>query len=180
MMHSNEYISNILKIKGIPQRFLNVSVEDFPNFKFGPRPTSKYLFGSTGVGKTRLMWTMAKELISYFAINTDFEFISVPKLLHDIRQCYQRSDNSEKKIVELYSFANYLFLDDLGVEKTSEWTMQILYLILNTRYEEDFPTIISSNLSLSELSSHLGERITSRISEMCELVKLAGTDRRTE
>lgn len=180
MRHSEKYISRILTAKGIPQRFLNVSIEDFPNFEFAYPPRGKYIFGATGVGKTRLMWTMAKELISIFSINTDFEFISVPKLLHDIRQCYQASDNSEKRIVELYSFVNYLFLDDLGVEKTSEWTIQILYLIINERYEKELPIIISSNLSLAELSFHIGERITSRISEMCELVKLTGTDRRTE
>lgn len=77
-----------------------------------------------------------------------------------------------------------LLLDDLGTEKISEWTEEATYRLLNTRYNESRPLIITSNLppdgkgKVPDLVDKLGERITSRLVETTTVVALEGPDRR--
>lgn len=71
-----------------------------------------------------------------------------------------------------------LVLDDLGAEKTTPWALQSLYVILNKRGSELRQTIITSNLSLDEMSNELSDRIASRIKGMCKVVVMKGKDRR--
>lgn len=76
-----------------------------------------------------------------------------------------------------------LLLDDLGTEKISEFTEEATYRLLNERYNECRPLIITSNLPPSnpggpDLVDKLGERITSRLSQMTTVVPMDGGDRR--
>ena len=61
------------------------------------------------------------------------------------------------EIINKYSLVDWLVLDDLGIEKTSDWSFQTLYLIINQRYEKLKPVIFTSNLSLEELAGQLGD-----------------------
>jgi DNA replication protein DnaC len=74
--------------------------------------------------------------------------------------------------------AKLLFIDDLGIEKTSDRYLENLYLIINYRYENKLPTIITSNMSLEDLEKHLTPQITSRIKSMCKIIQFTGKDRR--
>ena len=58
------------------------------------------------------------------------------------------------------------------------WVGETFYSIINTRYERMLPTFFSSNLSLPELAEKMGDRIASRIAEMCQIIKLSGKDLR--
>jgi DNA replication protein DnaC len=110
-----------------------------------------------------------------------FAWINVSLLLFNIRQSYNSPEQAqdERFLVEKYSSIPWLCFDDLGVEKTSEWALQTLYLIINQRYENIRTTIITSNFDLDELADKLGDdRITSRIRGMCKIIKLSGADRR--
>lgn len=76
-----------------------------------------------------------------------------------------------------------LLLDDLGTEKISEWTEEATYRLLNERYNECRPMIVTSNLPArspdgNDLSAKLGERIASRLAEMTTAVPMHGDDRR--
>lgn len=71
-----------------------------------------------------------------------------------------------------------LVLDDLGAAKASEWTEEVNYRLINHRYELELPTVITSNLQGRELSAQLGERVASRLVEMCQRTTLLGGDRR--
>ena len=73
---------------------------------------------------------------------------------------------------------NILLLDDLGAEKQTDWVLEILYRLINYRYEQMLPTFFSSNYSLQELSEKIGDRVVSRIVEKCDIVKIEGEDRR--
>lgn len=109
------------------------------------------------------------------------QWITVPDLLLEIRGSFNSADpqNSEKGIVNEFSdWKKVLVLDDLGAEKSTEWSMATLFTIINRRYENIAPTIITSNLSLDELSRHIGDRITSRIVGMCRVIEFKGKDRR--
>jgi DNA replication protein DnaC len=108
-------------------------------------------------------------------------WISAVDLLLQIRGTFRPgSENTEESIIEEYSDCRLLVLDDLGAEKTSEWSLQTLYTIIDRRYREERQTIITSNLSLDELASQVDDRIASRLSELCRVVRLAGEDRRVK
>ena len=103
----------------------------------------------------------------------------------------------ESDIVDKYSQAKYLFLDDIGTEKITAKTIEILFLILDKRINENKRKVfITSNHSLSELARLIdikigkemgialdkiitGEKITSRIANLCDIIKMTGTQRLT-
>lgn len=76
-----------------------------------------------------------------------------------------------------------LLLDDLGTEKISEFTEEATYRLLNARYNDCRPLIITSNLPTSsttgpDLVDKLGARITSRLGQITTVVPMTGADRR--
>ena len=69
-------------------------------------------------------------------------------------------------------------MDDMGAEKTTDWSMSTLYVLIDKRYSEMMPTIITSNLTVAEVADKVGDRIASRIAGMCKVIELKGKDRR--
>lgn len=120
------------------------------------------------------------------------KFITLPQLLLELRNSYKKNpqqgvgtraleyhEDSEEKQIERYKNINILVLDDFGAEKTSDWSLTMLYLILSHRYEYNKVTILTSNLSLDELTKQFGDaRLTSRIGGWCSLIHMKGEDRR--
>ena len=80
--------------------------------------------------------------------------------------------------------ANVLVIDDLGKEKKSDWTKQVLFDVVNFRYEHKLPIIITTNLvsedgkDFSALANHVEGAVYSRICEMCNIVVTKGDDYR--
>ena len=73
-----------------------------------------------------------------------------------------------------------MVIDDIGMEKTTENSLAVMNEIVNMRYLARKPLICTSNYPLSKLyegTGAYGERITSRLSEMCVPYKLTGKDR---
>jgi len=85
---------------------------------------------------------------------------------------------SELSLIQEYSEYDLLVLDDIGVEKNSEWVQQTLTNIIDKRYSEMRCTVFTSNCELGEIETRLSTRIASRIAGMCVVVRLAGSDRR--
>ena len=155
-----------------------------------------YIHGNAGSGKTVLaaMLLEAVRLEDYLHPTSLLKdengvyiqkswsyFVSVCDLLAELRATFSNQEHSEMEIIEKYSEAKYLVLDDIGIEKTTDWTFQTLYLIINRRYEYLRPTIFTSNLSLEKLAEQLGDdRIPSRIFGMCYIHSMKNTDRRLE
>lgn len=71
-----------------------------------------------------------------------------------------------------------IVLDDIGSEKPSDWGEEQLFSLIDLRYRMQRSTILTSNCTLKELEERLGERIVSRIFEMCEGIKVGGEDYR--
>ena len=71
-----------------------------------------------------------------------------------------------------------LILDDLGAEKPSDWVKEQLYVIINRRYENMLPTIITTNCTMNELKDRIGERTASRIIEMTTPYKITASHSR--
>lgn len=74
--------------------------------------------------------------------------------------------------------AGVLLLDDLGAAHTTAWNADAVYRVIDHRWAEMLPTIVTSNFDPGTLSAQLSERVTSRLFGMCRTVALAGQDRR--
>lgn len=128
--------------------------------------------GSCGVGKTHLASAVANK----HAKNISFLFVSCPELLHQIRLSY--NSNSKVDLLEYAKKIPLLLLDDIGAEKPTEWVRETLYLLIDHRSEERLPTIFTTNCTMNELADKLGDRIASRITGMCKVIKMNGEDYR--
>ena len=72
-----------------------------------------------------------------------------------------------------------LHLDDLGAEKQTDWVLEQLYSLVNERYEQERPIIVTTNLGFEHLEQQIGERTVSRLVEICgDPLPLFGEDRR--
>ena len=151
-----------------------------------PAPTQKGIvfYGLPGVGKTHLAIGILKTEIREKGARGFF--FQTTELLRLVRETYNRSvDETEMEILRPVLEADVLVLDDLGVEKTSEWVQETLGLVINTRYNARRATIVTSNLrdpidntDMNSFMVQLGVRSRSRLLEMCEWVDVQGTDNR--
>jgi len=137
-----------------------------------------YLWGRIGSGKTiqAVFMMLAKQRIDFINACPNRGksiFITVPELLLEFKAGYSTNEGpTEAELVEKYSDIPLLILDDFGVERTTDWSFQLLYIIINRRYENMKMTIFTSNFNLAELAEKLGDdRIPSRIQQMCKIVK---------
>ena len=81
-----------------------------------------------------------------------------------------------------------LIIDDLGKERPSEWTLEKLFTIINNRYENNLPVIITTNYNRDKLRERLAnnknyeiaDSIISRLYEMCKGLAIYGNDKRKE
>jgi len=162
----------LLNHSGIPRLYYGCS---FNNFQGNDKLISDIkniivdkenvvLRGNTGCGKTHLAVSMLKTGIDYYC-----KFISVPNLLLKIRSSFNGGSETEEEIINNFSGYKTLVLDDLGAEKTSEFSITTLYLILDRRISECRQTIITTNLSQKEIEEVFGARIASRMAGMVNL-----------
>ncbi len=133
-----------------------------------------YLWGPVGTGKTYAVWAIKKHVEENMRVKV--KIFSAPDMLDQIRDDFDHKDTYN--LDRILANRGLLIIDDLGAEKTSEWVTETLFKIVNKRYEEMLPTIVTSNLDLGELADRVGDRIPSRLAEMCEIIKLEGEDRR--
>jgi len=69
-----------------------------------------------------------------------------------------------------------VILDDIGAERPSDFAAEQLFTIIDLRYRTKRSTFFTSNCTLKELESQIGNRSVSRIFEMCEGVRVTGSD----
>ena len=133
------------------------------------------LVGNYGCGKTHLTAAVIHRLAEQ---GIGGVFVVVPELLRAIRRGYNEHNEDSERLVKLTEEAPLLVLDDLGAEKTSDWVREQLYVIINHRYEDMLPTIVTTNCSTQELVERVGQRTVSRLIEMTTPYKITAKDYR--
>ena len=133
-----------------------------------------FLSGPFGTGKTHL--SAASIIHLHHAGMRGLEFQVTPKLLALTRKTFNSDDNRD--YIGDAAKAKVLVLDDVGAEKISEWVREQLFLLINERYENQLPTIITTNASMAELEARIGGAAVSRIWGMCRGYVLDGEDHR--
>lgn len=136
---------------------------------------SLLIAGPTGTGKT---WQ------AYGALRAATCTPAAPKweatTFADFTAALRPSGRDPEGAMSTFKEAGVLMLDDLGAAKSSEWVEETTYRLLNHRYEAMLPSIFTTNLPLAELREGLGDRLASRLVEICQRVVLTGADRRRQ
>ena len=73
----------------------------------------------------------------------------------------------------------YLILDDFGVQRGTEWEMEMLYDLVDARYGDERYTVITTNKPVEEIKALSNGRIYSRLVEMCQMIPMDGLDYRS-
>lgn len=168
---------------------------------FGKSNKGLIFMGRPGVGKTHLAVSIIKALIMEKSV--DCKFVDFFQLLSDIRYGFSEGQ-SEQALINPYVQSHVLVIDELAKGRNTEWELTILDQIISQRYNDaDKVTIFTTNY-LNELpekstgehfdtdsggyqknlwgeeslQEKIGSRIYSRISEVCQFIKMEGKDHR--
>lgn len=144
--------------------------------KFDQKPDNLLLQGNAGVGKTFLSNCIAKELLDSahsVLYLTAFQLFDIFEK-HTFKK--DRSDTDMEASFDYVLECSLLIIDDLGTELNNSFTTSQLFLCINERLLRGRSTIISTNLSLSELTNAYSERVVSRIIENYHISNIYGED----
>jgi DNA replication protein DnaC len=169
--------------------------ENYPSVRGG-----LLIVGDVGVGKTHLAVAIVKQLIRK---RVHCLFSDYRELLKQIQNSYNPTvQETESEILRPVFDSEVVVLDELGAVRPSEWVWDTVALILNSRYNDRKTTIITTNYPdlppagtengsdtpakaakraarPESLGDRIGERMRSRLHEMCEVLEMRGQDYRT-
>lgn len=151
--------------KGSKQMY-NVGTKYCENFKKAKEEGLGLLIhGNPGNGKTYLSNCIANRLISSY---TPVISVSVNGLLQRIQKTYNSwGKEAEDGILQSLANADLLIIDDLGTEQDTDWSRSKVYNIIDSRYRNGLPLIVSTNKSIKELKELYHVRTIDRLLEMC-------------
>ena len=171
----------------IPKRFVGKSLENFndnadvisaslASIDIG---NGVFITGKCGTGKTHLAIGL---MLHWWAdkwpdVHMAPLFIPSVEFFLELKSTFD-NNQSEREVVQRYTDAPLLVFDDLGAERISDWSRQQFSLIIDRRYRDMRPIILTSNLSLDDIAVKLDDRIASRLVEMGAIVELTGSDHR--
>lgn len=186
-----EAIVDGLRKAGVPSRYFNVGLEAMPD-------RWAYITGITGSGKTHLACGMVRDyvethmdcyevpdfhgnVVDRIYLPPRAKFITARDYLATVKAEYDGNADSR-----YYRLTPFLVIDDLGQETPTQWAVGELYELINYRYGEDLPTIITSQFRRDQIARRLSQNggeeqalaIASRLAEMCDVIDLGVRDRR--
>lgn len=136
-----------------------------------------WIMGDVGTGKTTLAMLVSKAALD---VGKTVAIYSLPRLLNLIREAIEEDDGVVGFLDRLAS-VDLLHIDDVGAETRTDWALEQLYSIVNSRYEDERSIVMTTNLDPTKLSEQIGARTVSRLLEMCgDPLPLFGEDRRRE
>jgi DNA replication protein DnaC len=182
-------LKSVIEARTFAGRF----VEEYPVDK-----TGLLFVGTVGVGKTHLAVGIIKDLIREKGIHC--LFCDYRELLKSIQNSYSPSvQATEMEILRPVFETEVLVIDELGAVRSTEWVFDTVNYVLNSRYNDNKTTIITTNFPDGEesnaemdnlrspsaaeraarretLGDRIGERMRSRLHEMCKKVEIEGPD----
>ena len=145
--------------------------------KFSEEKANLLIFGDTGLGKTFLSHCIAGALLKQgFSV----VYYSAARLFEALCDYQFRREEAKDLDIQSVRSCDLLIIDDLGTEHPNALTVSLFFDCLNDRLLNGRSTIISTNLSLAEIREIYSERISSRIFEHFEQIRLFGDDIRIQ
>lgn len=163
---------------GIEPKYLSVEVEleGHQNSVFDGK--SLYIHGPNGTGKTTFAANLAKALVN----------MGRSVLMRNSKQLTEdfKSAMSDQAILDRLYGVDVLVIDDLGKEHATDYSLSMLYLVIETRYAKMAPTVVTSNYSRGQLvmrwagiDESTARAIASRLKDNAITVEMSGRDWRT-
>ena len=123
------------------------------------------LTGNYGTGKTLFMSILANRLTYDYGFNV--LYINSVELVNEIKDSFNTTVKiTTKQVLDKYNSADFLFIDDIDKINPTDYVRELMYSIVNSRYESEKPIIISSNNPLEILDEkYFGEAVVSRLLE---------------
>lgn len=145
-----------------------------------PRSTGLIYTGPPGGGKSHLAATVLQDLMSRYGVRTLFANFTL--FMARVRSTYDASDQaSTDSVLKAIMEIPVLLFDEIGRERSSEHTMDILHLVIETRYLNKRPTLFTSNYDMTpvdgkaSLADKLSAHLVSRIHEMAHTIEMGDT-----
>ncbi len=158
-------------------RVCNEYIKDFDLISISER-NGLFICGECGVGKSHLAFATANSLIEK---GNSVIAMTMIDLLLKIKSSFNAYNDkmTEEQILQIYTDCALLVIDDLGKEKPTEWALQMIYSVIDRRYNALKPIIVTTNFTASELvkrfgDSSIGNAIVDRLFEICQYVPIEG------
>ena len=171
-----------LGISGIPERFTSRTLETYSAKSEGQQRALTFasdyaegfakvletgrcaiFCGKPGTGKTHLAVGVGLKVM---ARNGNVLFTTVQRMMRRVKDAWRKdSGESESEVIGLFVLPELLIVDEIGVQFGSDFEKNMMFDILNERYENRLPTLLLSNLTAGEVKNFLGERVFDRLRE---------------
>jgi len=180
----------------IPPRYLGCTLESFelwepgnPSISEALRKTRAFVaaypaaqrgllyMGPVGIGKTHLAVAALKELIGGRIVRG--LYVNFLELVQELQMSFDGGTRSREEIMSPVIDADVVVLDELGAGKVSQWVMDLLYFVVNSRYMQLRLTLVTTNFSdhpkragEESLTDRVGAPVRSRLFEMCDPIDM--------
>lgn len=168
-------LTETLMARGIPLRYAGSTINDLEDVTSNvieafsravTKRESVVLYGGVGSGKTLLACCLLRRIIENGANPDKCGFVVVPNMLAEMRAAMDEAGKVPEHVVRDIIRYDVLILDDIGAEYDTGWAREVMYRVVNDRYNALKQTIFTTNYrpdANGEMAKTLGKRIVSRL-----------------
>ncbi|WP_311968894.1 ATP-binding protein [Pseudomonas baltica] len=193
--HTKRQLNNQLLDAAIPLRFQQATLENWvagndqakvrvwnvvcgfveafaENFEVG---RCVMLLGKVGTGKTHLATAMLQQSLRYFGTQgMRGLYTTAGGIIRSVKSTFGAQGKTEAQVYAGMIAPHLLVIDEVGLQNGTDFERQVLFEVINGRYEQTKPTIVVSNLSVPQLRECLGDRAVDRLRDRGGLVEVFG------
>ncbi|MBM0211854.1 DNA replication protein DnaC [Pseudomonas syringae pv. maculicola] len=129
------------------------------------------LLGQVGCGKTHLATAILQQCIRYFGTQgVTGLYVTAGGIIRSVKETFGSQTKTESQIYADLIRPHLLVIDEVGLQNGTDFERQVLFEVINGRYEQLKPTIVVSNLSITDLKLSMGDRAVDRLRDRGGLV----------